>query len=208
MKNKRISHLVFILILFLCAAILLGGKWIYDVNIAYRLESHSARHRSLIFEPFSGKLFDIDLDMVKTVFIQKQYYYNSRGSTILPNTDAYREYYGNLERYVVRFDEAVPEKRKAAVKAINAFRYHAWLPYNWNPVHEPWYLPHFVILFYDGTGLTERKLHLGWGMRKRGRGSLVGRWPKRRLVLWRPRPIRRADGAGIGILIPYKSIKA
>ena len=51
MKNKRISHLVFILILFLCAAILLGGKWIYDVNIAYRLESHSARHRSLIFEP-------------------------------------------------------------------------------------------------------------------------------------------------------------
>ena len=154
MKNKRISHLVFILILFLCAAILLGGKWIYDVNIAYRLESHSARHCSLIFEPFSGKLFDIDLDMVKTVFIQKQCYYNSRGSTILPNTDAYREYYGNLERYVVRFDEAVPEKRKAAVKAINAFRYHAWLPYNWNPVHEPWYLPHFVILFYDGTGLT------------------------------------------------------
>ena len=147
MKKKR--KVLCVLLAVAVFVVALWAVWAFKINFEPRINSEF-----LTYQPFSGKLFDIDLDMVKTVFIQKQYYYNSRGSTILPNTDAYREYYGNLERYVVRFDEAVPEKRKAAVKAINAFRYHAWLPYNWNPVHEPWYLPHFVILFYDGTGLT------------------------------------------------------
>lgn len=130
--KKRIRLIMILLVIALIVASSFGYYYAYDTYLIPRIESDY-----LTYEPFTGKLFDIDPRDVKEVFIRRS---EEMYTSLHP-----REYW--MQSY------NSPEEITEVVQKINSFRYAFWIPKKFSSLQD-FPTPLFRITFKNGDRIS------------------------------------------------------
>ncbi len=161
-KKKPLKRLILLL---LAVLILAGAAYIgYDYGVAPRLESSR-----LVFEPFSGKLFNVNPKSIVFAWL------------VRPGKE-------NLEYRRDISGRNGPARITKFAEALNNYRYSFWLPCGWNPMgswtpmgSEAGEIASFNLSFSDGDDLyrcffDENRIWVGrlWNNLEKGKEPV--RW--------------------------------
>lgn len=130
--KKLFKHLILILLVCLLISASCIGYYAYNAYLIPRIESDY-----LTYELFSGKLFDIDPQDVKEVFIRRS---EEKYTSLHP-----REYW--MQSY------ESPEEIVEVVQKINSFRYAFWIPKKFS-FWQDFPTPIFRITFKNGDWIS------------------------------------------------------
>lgn len=125
MKKKGLKRS---LLLLLAVLILAGAGYIgYDYGVAPRLET-----KRLVFEPFSGKLFNVNPKSIVHAAVAKPDRENFSYDRTNPNKNG-------------------PARITKFAEILNSYRYFFWIPCGWNPMgsQKNWGAPWIEVYFSD-----------------------------------------------------------
>lgn len=145
MKTKKAKRIRNLLLIILVIPLWLIGT-VYSDHATARLES-----RHLVYEPFSGKLFDLDPREVKWVFVRRCC---EKEDSLLTEQKNWSQLY------------ETPEEIAGVLEQLNSFRFWFWMPETYSYRKEAGFeCPIFSIVFKDERDITgilrENRLWVG-----------------------------------------------